>query len=63
MTLDQLFEAATKHGMASESDHEIGDLQDALSAAWELMSDEQHLEFGNHPLVAAIFAAAADSEE
>jgi hypothetical protein len=58
VTLDDLFEAATKHGMASEADHEIGDLQDALLAAWELMSDEQHLELNKHPLVVAIFAAA-----
>jgi len=45
MTYDQklqaILDAAQTHGSESEPDHEVGDLQDALQAAWDLMSNEQ----------------------
>jgi hypothetical protein len=37
--------AAFVHGEESEGDHEVGDLQDLLRAAWALMTEEQRIEF------------------
>lgn len=39
--LDLILEAARAHGESSEPDHEVGDLQDALRAAWRIMSAGQ----------------------
>lgn len=36
-------EAAQRHGEDSEPDHEVGDLQDLLRAAWGLLSEEQKM--------------------
>lgn len=43
--IETLIEAAERHGAESDPDHEIGDLQDLLRAAWELMSQEQRRAF------------------
>ena len=41
-TLDDVFEAARRHADEDETpDHEVGDLQDALKDAWELMTEDQ----------------------
>ena len=32
-------------GEESEGDHEIGDLQDLLRAAWSLLTEEQRIDF------------------
>ena len=40
-TLDWILEGAESHGSIDDPDHEVGDLQDALCAAWALMNDEQ----------------------
>ena len=37
----RLIDSAEKHGNESEPDHEVGDLQDALRAAIELMTEGQ----------------------
>ena len=42
--LADLLAAAARHGAASEPDHEVGDLVDALSYAWEVMTPEQRAE-------------------
>lgn len=42
--LQKLFESAQAHGENSEPDHEVGDLQNALEIAWELMTPEQRRE-------------------
>jgi hypothetical protein len=39
--LDEILSAAARHGLASEPDHEVGDLQDALRAAWSLLAPRQ----------------------
>lgn len=39
--VELVIEAAESHGESSEPDHEVGDLQDALRAAWDLMSGGQ----------------------
>jgi hypothetical protein len=36
-----LIRAAEHHASLSDPDHEVGDLQDALIAAWSLMTHEQ----------------------
>ena len=43
--VDTYTHAAFVHGEESEGDHEIGDLQDLLRAAWGLMTEEQRIEF------------------
>ena len=39
--LELLIDAATAHGEKSESDHEVGDLQDILRVCWKLLTPEQ----------------------
>lgn len=39
--VDTLIEAAERHGKDSEPDHEVGDLQQLLRAAWGLMTPDQ----------------------
>lgn len=44
--LEKLFKAADNHGEdAGEADHTVGDLQDLLRTAWELMTPSQKLAF------------------
>lgn len=38
---ERLINAAKNHGMDSEPDHEVGDLQDILRTCFEVMSIEQ----------------------
>jgi hypothetical protein len=38
--LHEIFAAAERHGIASEADHEVGDLQDALRLAWEALPND-----------------------
>jgi hypothetical protein len=40
-SVQRLIDAAAKHGQDSDPDHEVGDLQEFLRLAWELMTDEQ----------------------
>jgi len=42
--VEDLIGFAEKHGEDSEPDHEVGDLQDLLRAAWRLMTPEQRRE-------------------
>lgn len=39
--LERLLEGARQHGLQSEPDHEIGDLQDVLRFCWTLLTPEQ----------------------
>lgn len=39
--VEQILRAAERHGLESEPDHEVGDLQDALREAWDHMTPEQ----------------------
>lgn len=43
--VDTYTHAAFVHGEESEGDHEVGDLQDLLRAAWALMTEEQRIDF------------------
>ena len=45
--------AAKDHGMDSEPDHEVGDLQDSLRAMWGILSPLQKLQFMQTPAVLA----------
>ncbi len=53
-----LLKAATRHGEDSEPDHEVGDLQDFLRAAWNLMTPAQQQEFLDLDPVRETLAAA-----
>lgn len=46
-----VFEAAQQHGRDSLPEHEIGDLHQALSAAWALMTAAQRAAFRKDPIV------------
>ena len=35
--VEAIIDAATRHGQESDPDHEVGDLQDALRLAWDLL--------------------------
>jgi hypothetical protein len=39
--LEDFLGAARQHGADEDPDHEVGDLQDLLRAAWNLMSPDQ----------------------
>lgn len=41
----KIIKSAENHGQNSEPDHEIGDLQDALSTCMELLTEKQLAEF------------------
>lgn len=43
--IEVLIRAAMVHGRDSEADHEAGDLQDSLRAAWGLLDDKQKQAF------------------
>lgn len=45
LDVETYIEAATYHGECSDPEHEVGDLQDYLRRAWELMSAEQRMAF------------------
>lgn len=36
--IDRFIKAAEMHGLKSSPDHEVGDLQDMLRTAWEMLS-------------------------
>lgn len=38
--VEKIVHAAERHGLESEPDHEVGDLQDALREAWKRMTPE-----------------------
>ncbi|UGY15222.1 hypothetical protein HAP48_0042975 [Bradyrhizobium septentrionale] len=46
--IEDIIEAAAKHGRESEPDHEVGDLQDLLRVAWKIMEPRQRIRFWNH---------------
>jgi len=37
---DSIVKSAESHGLDSEPDHEVGDLQEALFIAWELLNEK-----------------------
>jgi hypothetical protein len=46
------------HGEDSEGDHEVGALQDLFRAAWDLMTEEQKIEFLFTDQAKAVLSAA-----
>jgi len=46
--IELIIEAARRHGEASDPDHEVGDLQDALREAWATMTASQRLALMEH---------------
>lgn len=41
--VETMIAAAERHGAESDPDHEVGDLQQILRAAWEIMTPEQRV--------------------
>lgn len=56
--VETLIGHAKTHGEDSEPDHEVGDLQDMLRAAWSLMTPEQHRQMLCHPDVSNVVESA-----
>lgn len=52
--IEDIIDAAAKHGRESAPDHEVGDLQDLLRAAWKIMEPQQRIRFWNHETTIAI---------
>jgi hypothetical protein len=40
-TAEDLIKAAKQHGLQSEPEHEVGDLQEMVRASWRLMTNNQ----------------------
>ena len=57
--VDTYTHAAFVYGEDSEGDHEIGDLQDLLRAAWSLMTEEQRIDFLFTDEAKAVVSAAS----
>jgi hypothetical protein len=53
-----LIEAAKQHGEDSEPDHEVGDLQEFLRVAYELMTTEQQNGFMRNYVVKQVLESA-----
>lgn len=46
--LEDIIEAAAKHGRAGDFEQEVGNLQQLLRAAWKIMTPQQRIQFWNH---------------
>ncbi|QRM35110.1 hypothetical protein [Microvirga sp. VF16] len=55
---DTYTHAAFVNGEDSEGDHEVGDLQDLFRAAWEIMTEEQKIDFLFTDQAKAVLSAA-----
>ncbi len=53
-TVEDLLQLATRHGDDSGNDYEIGDLQELLRAAWEVMTPEQRSKMLRSPQVSNV---------
>lgn len=51
--------AAQRHGADSEPDHEVGDIQDLLRAAWAIFTPDQRTAFGRSDAVGALLESTA----
>jgi hypothetical protein len=61
--VDTYTHAAFVHREESEGDHEVGDLQDLLRAAWALMTEDQRIEFLFTDEAKAVLSAAGTLKE
>lgn len=61
--IEKLKQAAQAHGEDSgEQEHQVGDLEDMLTTAWNLMSVSQKELFVRHECVSAVIEAGARGE-
>lgn len=61
--LEKLFSAADTHGEDSgEPDHTVGDLQDMMRLAWDIMSVGQKLQFLRNPYLRALLQDGTGDE-
>lgn len=49
--IEFFIDAAKTHGIDSEPDHEVGDLQDMLRAAWDILTPAQRMAFVSLPAI------------
>lgn len=63
LIMQKLFDAADNHGEdTGEPDHTVGDLQDLLSKAWELMLPSQKIQFLESSEVEEVIQAGSRGE-
>jgi hypothetical protein len=61
--LEDLFIAAAQHGKdTSEPEHQIGDLEDLLRAAWEILSPDQRERLMKTDAAVAVLKNLGDAE-
>ncbi len=60
--IQHLLNVARQHGEDSEPDHEVGDLQDFMRAAWAQLNDQQKAAFFADPAVAQTYEGATGDE-
>ena len=61
--IERYITAAQQHGLDSDPDHEVGDLQGYLRAAWQLLTMGQRAQFEQIPLVKETYATATCADE
>lgn len=57
-SVERYLRSALRHGVDSEPDHEVGDLQDWMRSMWELLTPAQKLQFATNERVLDTLAAA-----
>jgi hypothetical protein len=62
VTVESYISAAAAHGRESEPDHEVGDLQQLLRAAWGIMSPEQRAAWRDDAFVREVLEWGGDVE-
>lgn len=56
--VEEMIEAANRHGEGSDPDHEVGDLQELLRAAFELLTDDAKKAFFASPAAKNVWDSA-----
>jgi hypothetical protein len=59
---ERFLRSALRHGVDSDPDHEVGDLQDYLREMWSILTPEQKLAFARKEAVLATLEAAEVGE-
>ena len=61
-SVERFLSSALRHGVDSDPDHEVGDLQEYLRSMWEILTPEQKLAFARKESVVSTLAAAEGME-
>lgn len=63
LDIETYIKAAQQHGEDDEPDHEVGDLQDILRVAWEIMTPDQRERFAKDDAALAVLYAGGMSDQ